>query len=168
MPKVLRRAHRSMARGLEVLCDARKGNGHVVKNTMRMDERLLTIREELEAGSVSPQLLVLLFNTSSEADWRPHNPRTDRSAQLSQLADASRQAHRVGKRKNQPTERPCSARLRDRSDQSTASRETGANGRRLRKRAVWRRNASTIGTSPPVRTPPAMGARFAAHPGVLG
>jgi hypothetical protein len=29
------------------------------------------------------------------------------SAQLSQLADASRQAHRVGKRKNQPTERPC-------------------------------------------------------------
>jgi hypothetical protein len=35
---------------------------------MRMDERLLTVREELEAGSVSPHSLVLLFNTSSEAD----------------------------------------------------------------------------------------------------
>lgn len=50
------------------LGEARKGNGQVVKNTMKMDERLLTVREELEAGSVSPYSLVLLFNAASEAD----------------------------------------------------------------------------------------------------
>ena len=36
---------------------------------MKMDERLSTVREELEAGSVSPHSLVLLFNTASEADY---------------------------------------------------------------------------------------------------
>ena len=40
----------------------------MVKNTIKMDERLSTVREELEAGSVSPQSLVLLFNAASEAD----------------------------------------------------------------------------------------------------
>ncbi len=35
---------------------------------MKMDERLSAVREELEAGSVSPHSLVLLFNSASEAD----------------------------------------------------------------------------------------------------
>ena len=33
-----------------------------------MDERLSAIRSELEAGTISPHSLVLLFNTSSEAE----------------------------------------------------------------------------------------------------
>jgi hypothetical protein len=32
-----------------------------------MDERLSSIRAELEAGSISPHSLVLLFNVASEA-----------------------------------------------------------------------------------------------------
>ncbi len=35
---------------------------------MKMDERLSAVREELEAGSVSPHSLVLLFNSASEAE----------------------------------------------------------------------------------------------------
>jgi len=35
---------------------------------MEMDERLSAVREELEAGSVSPHSLVLLFNSASEAE----------------------------------------------------------------------------------------------------
>ena len=40
----------------------------MVDNKAVMDERLSSIRAELEAGNVSPHSLVLLFNTVSEAD----------------------------------------------------------------------------------------------------
>jgi len=33
-----------------------------------MDERLAVVRQEVEAGSVSPQSLVLLFNAASDAE----------------------------------------------------------------------------------------------------
>jgi hypothetical protein len=37
-------------------------------NTETMDEQLTVVREEIEAGSVSPQALVLLFNAASAAE----------------------------------------------------------------------------------------------------
>jgi RNase P subunit RPR2 len=46
----------------------KKGNGAVGTNTVIMDGRLTTVREEIQAGSVSPHSLVLLFNAASDAE----------------------------------------------------------------------------------------------------
>lgn len=46
----------------------REGKRSGETNTVRVDERLSAVRQELEAGTVSPQSLVLLFNASSDAD----------------------------------------------------------------------------------------------------
>jgi len=45
-----------------------EGNGSVGTNTVMMDENLRAVREEIEAGSVSPHSLVLLFNAASNAE----------------------------------------------------------------------------------------------------
>jgi ribosomal protein L40E len=45
-----------------------EGNGSVGTNTVMMDENLGTVRQEIEAGSVSPHSLVLLFNAASDAE----------------------------------------------------------------------------------------------------
>jgi hypothetical protein len=47
---------------------AEEGNGVVETKTLSMDGRLTTVREEIAQGNVSPQSLVLLFNSASDAE----------------------------------------------------------------------------------------------------
>ena len=45
-----------------------RGKESVSTNTVMMDERLSAVRQEIEAGSVSPHSLVLLFSAASDAE----------------------------------------------------------------------------------------------------
>jgi hypothetical protein len=45
-----------------------EGNHTVGTKRVTMDERLTAVRQEIEAGTVSPHSLVLLFNAASDAE----------------------------------------------------------------------------------------------------
>ena len=45
-----------------------RGMESVGTNTVMMDERLSSVRQEIDAGTVSPHALVLLFNAASDAE----------------------------------------------------------------------------------------------------
>jgi DNA-directed RNA polymerase subunit RPC12/RpoP len=47
-----------------------------------MDERVATVREEIEAGNVSPQALVLLFNAASDAEHAGDIPTLEQTLNL--------------------------------------------------------------------------------------
>ena len=53
-----------------------------------MDERLVAVRAELEAGSVSPQSLVLLFNAASDADHAADVPALEETLELARALAA--------------------------------------------------------------------------------
>jgi hypothetical protein len=60
---------------------AGRGRLEVEKRT-EMDERLSTVRAELETGSVSSHSLVLLFNAASEAEHAADLPALERALEL--------------------------------------------------------------------------------------
>jgi hypothetical protein len=76
-----------------------EGNGSLGTNTVMMDEWLGVVRDEVEAGTVSPHSLVLLFNAASDAEHAGDVATLEQTLELAraiaELAGESLQAEAV-------------------------------------------------------------------------